>query len=167
MVDEWLFPSEAHLSIQRIERSEGAITIAICATKLSGVCPGCGRESAHLHSTYQRHPQDLPLVGQAVRLCAQVRRFFCDNPGCERKTFAEQFPCLIRPKARRTGRLMAQHTAIAFALGGEAGRRLCEALGIGISGDTLIRAIRQSPDPVARTPRVVGIDDWAKRKGQE
>jgi transposase len=31
----------------------------------------------------------------------------------------------------------------------------------------LIRAIRSSPEPQLATLRVLGIDDWAKRKGQE
>src|SRR5262249_52649815 len=39
-------------------------------------------------------------------------------------------------------------------------------LGMSISGDTLIRAIRESPELECASRRVVGIDDWAKRKGQ-
>jgi hypothetical protein len=35
------------------------------------------------------------------------------------------------------------------------------------SGDTLIRAVRHSPEGAVSTPRVLLIDDWAKRKGQE
>jgi transposase len=62
---------------------------------------------------------------------------------------------------------MAGQQEIAFALGGEAGRQVCSGLGMPIRGDTLIRAIRQSPDGAVSTPRVLGIDDWAKRKGQE
>ena len=33
------------------------------------------------------------------------------------------------------------------------------------SPDTLLRRIQQSPLPVAATPRVLGVDDWAMRKG--
>ena len=106
-------------------------------------------------------------MGQAVQLCMRVRRFFCDNGNCQRTTFAEPFGGLVVPKARRTQRLIAQHVEIGFALGGEAGRRLCDELGMSISGDTLIRAVRQSPEPHLPTPRVLGMDDWAKRKGQD
>lgn len=167
MLDELLFPAEAQLSIRGIESSEERITISICSVKPREACPGCGTESDHVHSIYQRRPFDLPFFGQAVRLCAQVRRFFCDNPSCGRKTFAEQFGEVLKPKARRTDRLKAAQTAIAFALGGEAGRGVCERLGMAISGDTLLRAIRQAPEPEVQTPRVLGIDDWAKRKGQD
>ena len=35
-----------------------------------------------------------------------------------------------------------------------------------VSGDTVLRLIRAAPLPAAPTPRVVGIDDWAWRRGQ-
>jgi len=167
MLEEVLFPAELGLGIEQIETTENSITIWICSAQESAVCPACGRASDRLHSVYQRHPQDLPLAGHRVRLCARVRRFFCDNGACARRTFAERFGELLAVKARRTQRLMAHQQEIAFALGGEAGRQLCNGLGMCISGDTLLRAIRHSPEPAVSTPRVVGIDDWAKRKGQE
>lgn len=167
MLDALLFPPELHLSIQQIDCADNAIRITICCEKRTAVCPGCGISSDRVHSEYERYPKDLPCMGQTVQLCARVRRFFCDNGHCSRRTFVEQFPCWLMPKARRTRRLASQHTEIAFALGGEAGRRLCAGLGMSISGDTLIRAIRHSPEPQLDTPRVLGIDDWAKRKGQE
>jgi transposase len=34
-----------------------------------------------------------------------------------------------------------------------------------ISPDTLLRLIRTAPSPDRKTPRVLGVDDWAKRKG--
>jgi transposase len=167
MLDELLFPGDLQLGIQQIEKVENSILIWICCAKKTAVCPECGRESDRLHSAYERHPKDLPFVGQAVQLCARVRRFFCDNGQCARRTFAERWPDFLAVKARRTQRLMAEQRDIAFALGGEAGRQLCSGLGMSISGDTLIRAIRQSPEEAVSTPRVLGIDDWAKRKGQE
>ena len=166
MLDKLLFPVESHVTIQQIDGSESLITISIYSENKSGVCPGCGVENDRVHSAYQRHPKDLPCMGQAVQLQAKVRRFFCDNKGCERVTFAEQFRCLLSPKARRTQRLKQQHREIAFELGGEAGKQVCRVTGMPISGDTLIRAIRQSPEQAVRTPCVLGIDDWAKRKGQ-
>jgi transposase len=108
---------------------------------------------------------DLPCFGKRVYLCLRIHRFFCDNPSCQQRTFAEQFASLINRKARRTERVMSQQQQIAFALGGEAGERLCQSLGMPVSADTLIGAIRQAEEPNVSTPRVLGIDDWAKRKG--
>jgi transposase len=101
-----------------------------------------------------------------VRLHLEVRRFACRNEGCNRKTFAEEVSELLVPWARRTIRLKEQHLVTAHALGGEAGRRLSYQLGVPISGDTLIRDLRQAPEPPGVVSvRVVGVDDWAMRKG--
>jgi transposase len=35
-----------------------------------------------------------------------------------------------------------------------------------VSSDTLIRLVRNAPEPDMVTPRVLGVDEWAKRKGQ-
>lgn len=167
MLDELLFPAELQVRIDHVERSEQTITIRIGSTRYAAVCPACGQESRRIHSVYQRSPRDLPIVGYAVQLRAGIRRYFCDNKACERCTFAEQFPGFLAVKSRRTQRLIRQHQAIAFALGGEAGQQFCARSGIFISADTLIRAMRRTPDQAIPTPRVLGIDDWAKRKGQE
>ena len=34
-----------------------------------------------------------------------------------------------------------------------------------ISRNTLLRLLRRQPEPEAPTPRVLGVDDWALRKG--
>jgi len=61
--------------------------------------------------------------------------------------------------------LTAAHRAIAFALGGEAGSRLASELAMATSADTLLRRIQQTQTPPVETPRVLGVDDWALRKG--
>ncbi|MCB8982170.1 MAG: transposase [Ardenticatenaceae bacterium] len=55
--------------------------------------------------------------------------------------------------------------AVAFAVSGEAGRQLLPLLGMPLSGDTLIRDNRGQPEVEAQSPRVLGIDDWAKKRG--
>jgi transposase len=166
MLDEFVFPPELQVGVQQVESTGNGITIGLCSMKKSAGCPGCGKESDRIHSIYRRFPKDLPLAGHTVRLCVRVRRFFCDNAACEHRTFAEQFPGLLAVKAQRTQRLIARQRAIALALGGEAGRHLCGVLGMPLGEASLIRAIRGSPEVDVPTPRVLGIDDWAKRKGQ-
>ena len=54
-----------------------------------------------------------------------------------------------------------------MALGGSAGSRLAEQLGILTNGSTLLRGLRKETSASSSQPlRVVGIDDWAWRKGQ-
>lgn len=121
--------------------------------------------STKVHSHYQRHPYDLPCFGLRVQLHLAVRRFFCHHKPCSRRTFAESFPELVCFKRRQTNRLCQQQLAIAFVVSGEAGRRLLPLLAMPLSGDTLIRDIRHQPETEAQTPRVLGIDDWAKKRG--
>ena len=55
---------------------------------------------------------------------------------------------------------------ITSALGGSAGSRLAKQPGILTSGSTLLRQLRRKLiKPSAQGPRVLGLDDWAWRKG--
>ena len=160
-----LSPDESQLCIDRIEMEEGVIVLSVSSTSPTSLCPLCGIPSDQVHSHYQRQPADLPLAGYAVRLDMNVRKFFCNNSDCERATFCERMPSILAPYARYTNRLVDQQRQVAFALGGEAGSRLLAIMEMAVSPDTLLRLIRKAPEPEVSTPRVVGIDEWAKRKG--
>jgi transposase len=95
-----------------------------------------------------------------------VRRFFCDHPGCGRRIFTERLPETAASYARRTRRAARALEAIGFAVGGRPGERLARALGL-LGGAWAIRArVRAAPEPEWSTPRVLGVDDWALRRGQ-
>jgi transposase len=128
-------------------------------------CPLCHVAARRLHSRYERTLADLPWAGWTVRLELGVRKLFCDNPDCGRRIFTERLPGVVAPWARRTLRLGKRLTTVAVALGGSAGARLSRDLGIPASRNTLLRLIRAAPLPVCPTPTVLGVDDWAFRKG--
>lgn len=67
--------------------------------------------------------------------------------------------------ARRTERLTQRLRNVAFEVGGEAGRRLLRWFQIETSGDTLIRIMRRTPIVPASNVRMLGMDDWALKKG--
>jgi transposase len=92
-------------------------------------------------------------------------QLFCDNPNCGRRIFTERLPGVGAPWARRTLRLGKRLTTVAVALGGSAGARLSRELGIPASRNTLLRLIRAAPLPLRPIPTVLGVDDWAFRKG--
>ena len=54
---------------------------------------------------------------------------------------------------------------IGYALGGRPGERLARRIGLPISKDTLLRLVKRGAPPVSAA-RVIGIDEWAKRKGR-
>ncbi len=119
-----------------------------------------------MHSRYHRGPADLPSLGCHIQMTLRVRRFYCRNPHCTRRTFAERLPELVRPHARRTVRLAEAQGRVGVAIGGEAGARLLRHLAMPTSADTVLRLIRRVPLPETETPRVIAVDDWALRKGR-
>ncbi len=54
---------------------------------------------------------------------------------------------------------------LGLACGGELAARLSRQLQAPASPDTFLRRVRRLPLPPAPTPRVLGVDDWASRKG--
>lgn len=131
-----------------------------------GRCPDCGRASRAVHSRYRRHPADLPSLGRRVRVGLRARRFYCRNAKCARRTFAERLPELIVPHARRTDRLAEAQSQVGAALGGEAGARLLQRLAMPASADAVLCLVRRMALPEPEPPRVVAVDDWAKRRGR-
>ncbi len=154
------------LEIERVEESGDQITIFASATAARVCCPGCGHSTASVHSHYQRRPRDLPVRGKAVRLALRLRRFRCRNQACTRSIFVERLSNLVPVYAQRTTSLTAALQVIGFALGGEPGRRVAMALGLPIGADTLLRIIRDCQSPNTGRPTVVGVDDWAYRRGR-
>lgn len=142
-----------------------SIVLVVRAAQRQPRCPKCDEPSTSLHSHYTRNVADLPWHGVSARLELRSRKFRCRNALCPQQVFCERLPQVVAAYARQTLRLNAVLTLLAFALGGEAGARTSRGLKLSVSGDTLLRRIRRAPLPVLPMPRVVGVDDWAKRKG--
>lgn len=159
----FLFPN---LAIVETEMTEKELFISIQSTGPLAACTKCDAVSKRVHSSYLRHIQDTPIGLFMVWLQLRVRRFRCDNPQCKWKTFAEQFPNLVSRRRRRTTRLLTQLGHICLALGGAAGARLADKLAMTVSGSTLLRLLHKMEAPVVEGPRVIGLDDWAFRKGR-
>lgn len=101
-------------------------------------------------------------------LMLTVRRLFCDAAACKRRTFAEQVQGLTVRYGRRTPVLRQMLEQVAVALAGRAGARLARVLQAPVSRSTLLRLLMSMPDPehATLTPRVLGVDDFALRRGQ-
>ncbi|MDG3005942.1 ISL3 family transposase [Paludisphaera mucosa] len=134
-------------------------------TSPTAACPTCGCSSPRVRSRYVRRLADLPCRGSEVRLLLTVRRFVCTVETCPRRIFAERLPGLAGSRARATESLRNAQEAIGDALGGEAGSRLAGRLAMSASPDTLLRRVRLRSREVPTTPRALGVDDFAFRKG--
>lgn len=130
-----------------------------------GKCPYCGGISHRVHSKYVRTIADLSILGLPVIMKFETRKFFCDNTKCERKTFAEQPGDEVfryRRRTRRCEMVVAQH---GLKTSSESARKLLSAIGVRVSGDTVLRDIHRMPVPSRQEVREIGVDDWAFRKG--
>ncbi len=154
------------LGIDQIEISQELITLIAHVEASEACCPLCGYESSRVHSRYRRTLQDLPCVGKTLRLVVQVRRFLCRNTDCARKIFAERVRDLTTSYARRTTRFTHMLSALGLALGGKAGAHLGAKLGMPTSRMTILRVLRQMASPPEVTPRILGVDEWAYRRGK-
>jgi transposase len=161
-----LLPELPGCSVEQVNQTEETIVITASATTSSASCPDCQQVSSQVHSIYVRSPKVLPSSGHPVRLHLQVRRFRCVNLTCRRKTFAETFPLLIAPRAQRTSAAQEVLRIVGEAMGGRAGARLCQQLAMKCSHATVLRLVHQASLPSSEHVRVVGVDEWAWRKGQ-
>lgn len=143
-----------------------ALVLTMESTPTTAACPRCGHAAPRIHSRYQRKLADVSWACVPVRIHVRVRRFFCDQPACLQRIFTERLPTIMHPYARRTTRLARIQQQVGLLLGGAAGTVLCTALGIPAGVDLLLTLIRRCPLPPMATPRVLGLDDWALRKGQ-
>ncbi|WP_308212899.1 transposase family protein [Nocardia otitidiscaviarum] len=147
-------------------RAAGAVVrIGADTADVAAPCPACARVSNRVHSRYERQLSDAAVAGREVLILLRVRRLFCDNSECSRRTFAESIPGLAQRYGRRTTVLERVLCAVALALGGRAGARMTENLAATVSRMTLLRQIRALPDPDRPTPRVLSVDDFALRRG--
>jgi transposase len=161
-----LLPHLGGVEVERVERAGGLVKIWARTLPSSMACPSCGFSSARVHSRYWRRLADTAAGGQRTVILLQVRRLLCDGAGCERRTFAEQVADLTTRYGRKTPPLIEALQHIAVALAGRAGARLARVLHATAGRSTLLRMVMAMPDPAAGTPRVLGVDDFAFKRGQ-
>ncbi len=162
-----LLPDAGEVVLDRLQvYGQGWLVMVLRLAAEGSRCPACQGLSRRTHSWYVRRLGDLPWEGIPVGIELHVRRFFCDKDGCGQRVFTERLARTAPLYARRTARMSVALEQITQALGGSAGSRLAQQLGILASGSTLLRQLRRKAFvECARGPRVLGIDDWAWRKG--
>src|SRR6266536_6450440 len=167
MASVLLLPDPVVLALVSVEvnEEEKMITATAQTTSQEANCPVCGHAADRVHSHYVRILADLPCSGQRVRFLVQVRRFWCKKTECKRVIFTERLPTCAPAHARRTIQQAAVLCEVAFALGGKGGERIAKLLGMGTSHDTLLRLMQRSEPPVVTAPRILGLDDFAWKKG--
>jgi transposase len=161
-----LIPNSAEVELICLCPKAGSIQVELRACQAASVCPCCGSRSSRVHSRYWRTLADLPWQGIPVQILLRARKFFCVDERCTRRIFTEQLPGTVGRYARRSCRSSETLSWITLALGGRAGARLARKLGLLASRTTLLQELRRRAHPSApSSPRVLGLDEWAWKKG--
>jgi transposase len=105
-MDELVKTIDPCFEYQRHEIDDGVMRIFVKSTRNESRCPYCGTISNQVHSVYFRKFRDLPIQDKKAEIIIDNRKFFCSNPECDHKTFAEAFECL--PKMGRRSRRLTE-----------------------------------------------------------
>jgi len=161
-----LLPPGAGLVVEQVRLCDEIMHLTVRCEAAGANCPDCGAWSEAFHSDYERNLGDLPIAGRQAVIDLRVRRFRCRQPECPLKTFVEQAPVLAERYAHRTLRLRSALDGIGIALGGRPGSRQCKRLAMPTSRTTLLRIVRALHEPAVNTIRVLGVDEFALRRGR-
>jgi uncharacterized protein YehS (DUF1456 family) len=154
-----LFLDTEQLVIRKVVVVHRKISLIVESTSWKAICPECQTESTAVHSSYMRYPTDLAWADQMVVLNLKTKRFFCRNITCQKRTFAEQFPGILAPYARRTNRVVERQQRVSLNTCARAAEKLLDFEQIGISDSSVNRILRGLPEPDPQQIRVVGVDD--------
>jgi len=125
------------------EINDGIINVLVCSRRSDVQCPYCGTLSFRIHSTYERCFQDLPIQGHKVYINIANRKYFCDNPNCPKKTFAESFDCL-KPKAKKSNRLIDAIIKLSVEVSSVTASKLLKADVVNVSKSTICDILKKN-----------------------
>lgn len=159
------YPEES-LRITDVIDEPHKITICMRSVTTTCECHECGKKLTHYHGTYVRKVQDLPILGKNVELHITAREYQCDNDKCPASTVAEMYEGFLNPCSRMTERCADFVCTLALETSCEGASRVCQAMDLKISGDTVIRLLtrRYQSQEKIECGAVIGIDDFAFRK---
>ena len=143
------------------------IIFSILPKQRRSSCPLCNKYGNRIHSHYVRSLADLPISGKSVQLQLRARRFFCRNKSCPRKVFTERFSEDILPYARRLCRSVDVLRSIGLEVGGNKGAMISHIVKSPVSSSTILRLVKKLEigEP-SLTSGIIGVDDWAYKKGR-
>jgi len=154
LVENLLFHIDEKVHVLYQEQTDDELFFIIKVDSSSAVCPSCHKSSFRKHSRYYRHVDDLPISNRYVHFQILLHKWFCDEPDCPAKVFTERLPW-IQPYKRKTSRLETVIEKIAFSTNCLTAEKVCQALHIPVSHDTLLRRVKAfsidvNPSPFRR-----------------
>uniref|UniRef100_UPI0018E4F0F4 transposase family protein n=1 Tax=Streptomyces triticisoli TaxID=2182797 RepID=UPI0018E4F0F4 len=149
------------VSVVRVERlADGTRRVhLVTADETARACPACGVFATRVKGSAITRPRDLPHGESGLEFRWHKRRWFCQEPGCPRRSFTEQIEQL------------PAGTRITMRLRGAAGHRIRDAgstviqaaRDLHLSWPTVMDAFRTAAREVTEAPlpevQVLGIDE--------
>ena len=160
------FYPEESLEILNVIQEKDKILIRMKSVTSYCTCPKCGQTTNNYHGTYMRKVQDLPILGKNVQLEITAHEYNCMNKECNATSISETFDGFLNAYSRMTERCADFVCTLALETSCEGCARICNALGIKTSGDTVIRLLLKRYEllPNPETGDVIGVDDFAYKK---
>lgn len=155
-----------NLDVAPIKVGDTSLWFAVCSRLRGSHCPRCGTASNQRHSSSICTVADAPCAGRVVSSTLLVRKFRCTNDACSQRIFAERFLDYVRAWARKTVRAVQAMLHVGWALGGQGSERLASLLSLRTTRPTVLRWLRAALQPDAPPVTVLGVDDFAFRRGR-
>lgn len=153
------------LEVKEISVKDNVFTFKTQSTSAGAICPYCGTYSEKSKSRYLRRLQGPSLGDYQVVLHFHARIVFCNNEECSKGSFAEQPGAEIHRYQRRTRRLDEIVSRLCVGMSAEYAAKQFRAMNIRISPRQIIYQQKRVGLPSVENLSVIGIDDWAFRKG--
>jgi len=157
-----------NIEIIRVRELEDQIIIEMKSHSDRITCPKCKNETTKHHGTYERKVQDLPILGKNVELKINAYEYYCSNPSCGQKIFIEEYDGFLGKFERMTTRCEDLIRLLGMETSCEGASKICSAMGMKVSGDTIIRMIKKYAEEIGELScgATIGVDDFAYKKGR-
>lgn len=146
--------------------SEDLVLLSARLKAKTAKCACCGKRSKSVHSSYMRKLTDLSVVVRAVKIILKVRKFRCRNSQCTQTVFSEQHLSLTQRYSRRTCCTAHYLQKLLIEVSSRKGEYITALFSIKQSSSTCLRIVKSIDMPDCQELTVIGIDDWAYRKGK-
>ncbi len=161
-----LLPPFPDLLVQSIQDAGPHLTITLVSPRLSDTCPPCQTPTQAGHGWFTRQVHSLPCSGRAVVFQIHARRFRCPNAACPRCPFREALSSVVARSQRRTPAATRLLHRVGAEVGGQAGVGIAQQMPLPASRSTLLKTTKHLAPWPSSAPRVVGVDDFAWKKGR-
>lgn len=136
-----IFHLDENVHVLHEERTDDELFFIVEVDSSTGRCPSCQKMSHRTHSRYCRHVDDLPISDRHVHFQILLHKWFCDEPDCPVTVFTQRLSWL-QPYKRKTNRLEKVIENVAFSTNCLTAEKVCKALHIPVSHDTLLRRVK-------------------------